>query len=219
LTIVADDRERTSGVVDALSRFPSVRVYWSRLSIGDYLVDHRFLIERKSLADFAGSIIDGRLFRQAAQMVRQKLRIGFILEGTAQDLTGPRVRREAMQGALITINFFYGIPVLRSIGPEETARLLIYIGQQSGAFVGLSLPRHGHRPQGKRKRQLFILQGLPDIGPKRAERLLAKFGTLQEVFNATYDQLRSIESIGDTRANRVIETIREKRSGYGRDKS
>ena len=47
------------------------------------------------------------------------------------DWGGTGVRREALQGALITIGVFYGVAVLRSDGPEETARLLLYLGRQA----------------------------------------------------------------------------------------
>ena len=61
ISIIADDRERKSEVIKFLSETKNVSVDIKRLSLGDYLVDNRLVFERKTLNDFALSIIDGRL--------------------------------------------------------------------------------------------------------------------------------------------------------------
>src|SRR5688572_11074251 len=40
------------------------------------------------------------------------------------------------------------------------------------------------------KRQMFILQGLPGIGPAKAKMLLDKFGTLNAIFSASISDLK-----------------------------
>ena len=62
ITVIADDREIKSEVIHFLLEMKNVSVAIKRLSLGDYLVDNRLLFERKTLNDFALSIIDGRLF-------------------------------------------------------------------------------------------------------------------------------------------------------------
>lgn len=64
VTVIADDCERKSKVISSLMDMKGVTVSTQRLSIGDYQVDNRLLFERKTLHDFAISIIDGRLFKQ-----------------------------------------------------------------------------------------------------------------------------------------------------------
>ena len=54
----------------------------------------------------------------------------FILEGQSRDLRQGEIRREALQGALITTSLVLGIPVLRALRPEETAHLMVYAGRQ-----------------------------------------------------------------------------------------
>jgi hypothetical protein len=58
--IVVDDRERPSGIVAELERLGGVAVKIKHLELGDYCIDSAVLIERKSAADFAQSLIDGR---------------------------------------------------------------------------------------------------------------------------------------------------------------
>ena len=60
--IIADDRECKSEVINSLLQIEDVEVSISRLSMGDYKIDNRLIVERKTLKDFAVSIIDGRFF-------------------------------------------------------------------------------------------------------------------------------------------------------------
>jgi len=112
--IVGDHRERGAGVIRALSEMHRVEVRVDHLAIGDYLVDDLFVFERKTLVDLTASIKDARLFRQACRLAGDARRAAIILEGTAIDLKQSAMRREAIQGALVTITLMLGLPVLRS---------------------------------------------------------------------------------------------------------
>lgn len=61
ISILIDDRERAGPVPDALAWAGIFDLRIGRLALGDYLVDGRFLFERKTLPDMALSIKDGRL--------------------------------------------------------------------------------------------------------------------------------------------------------------
>jgi ERCC4-type nuclease len=63
--------------------------------------------------------------------------------------------------------------------------------------------RHGYRPKNKRKRQLFILQGLPGIGPEMAGRLLDNFGSVEAAISAGSSELQSVDGIGKRVAERI----------------
>lgn len=194
--IIIDDREADCLTVQALKETEGVDVIVQRLPLGDYEIDGRLLFERKTLADFAASIKDGRLFRQACKLASNPIRSAIILEGTARDLAASNMRREAIQGALITITIVLGIPVLRSRKPEETAQLMLYAARQVRSTERGALPRTIKRPRGKRKIQLYLLQGLPGVGPERARRLLEAFGSVEAVFTASADELVKISGIG-----------------------
>jgi DNA excision repair protein ERCC-4 len=153
--IVADDRERASGVIAFLSSIPEISVRIERLPAGDYLADRRILFERKTMQDFAVSIVDGRLFKQMLVLAKSKFRSVLILEGGGKDAEGLRVRREALQGALITISLIFNIPILRSMAPEETARLIVYAARQVQSFSHAVHQRPGYRPKGKNARRLY----------------------------------------------------------------
>ena len=122
--------------------------------------------------------------------------------------------RESMQGALITVSLILGIPVLRSKDPSETAKLMVYIGRQIESMAMGGVQRHGYRPKNKRKRQLFILQGLPGIGPGRAGRLLDHFGSVEAAISASSSELQTVDSFGKGVANKIRWAVSEQISPY-----
>jgi len=201
--IVADDRENAGGVIAALRQLSGVDVEVQRLACGDFLVEDQFIVERKTMRDFASSIVDGRVFRQASAIARTRRCGVLVLEGSSADLHAVGVQREALQGALICVSVFLGLAVLRAHDPGETARLIGYLGRQAKAQAHGSLPRPGCRPKGRRARQLFLLQGLPRIGPERAAHLLDRFGSVQAVATASSADLATVEGIGDATAARI----------------
>ena len=210
--ITADDREQKSEVIKSLFRTENVAITIRRLPLGDYQIGKRLLVERKTLKDFAISIVDGRLFKQIIRLAKSNSQGMMILEGTAADIVNLNVSRESMQGALITVSLILGIPVLRSKDPSETARLIVYAGCQMKSITSCRIQRHGYRPKGFRKRQQFILQGLPGIGPERAGRLLDHFGSVEAVITARSIELQSVEGIGRRIADRVRWVVSKKAS-------
>lgn len=97
-----------------------------RLAVGDYRLDDALLFERKTLGDLAMSIKDGRLFDQALRLANADLPAALILEGSGRDLASSGMRTESIQGALITVSLFIGLPLLRTRNAEQTAHTLLY---------------------------------------------------------------------------------------------
>ena len=209
INIIADDREPKSEVIKSLAGIENVEVSICRLSMGDYQVDNRLIVERKTLKDFAISIIDGRLFKQMIRLANSNSKAVLIIEGTASDIAELGMAREAMQVALITVSLILGIPVLRSKDPSETAKLMVYIARQIESMAGGGMQRYGYRPRGKRKRQLFILQGLPGVGRQKAGRLLDRFGSVEAAISASNSELQSVDGIGKSVAEKIKWAVSE----------
>jgi DNA excision repair protein ERCC-4 len=206
--IVVDDRERPSGVVTELEKAGKAIVKVERLSVGDYCVDGAVLVERKSAADFAQSLMGGRLFSQAGRMSSSPFRPAYIIEGTSTEWAGLGVSREALQGALVTLMLIFDVPVFRSTEPAETARLIYYIGSQ---LVRLRDPGYAPYRQAKanrkKTRQLRVLQSLPGIGADRAKKLLERFGTVRACFTASPTDLLEVDGIGSKTAAAMDQVI------------
>ena len=209
--ICADDRERPSGVIEALAATPGVSVEFAHLESGDYQVDERLVFERKTAADFAASLLDGRLFRQASRLAFGRLRPAYILQGTGREWNALGVSREALQGALVTLMLIFDIPVLRAADPTEAARLLVYAARQRARLADPSFVAY---PQAKgkktRTRQLRLLQQLPGVGPERARRLLEHFGSVRGCLNAGLADLQLVSGVGPGVAAKIVQTVQER---------
>jgi DNA excision repair protein ERCC-4 len=202
--IVVDDRERWSGVAGALWRRPAVSVAVRRLHLGDYQVDDTLIVERKTLADFALSVRDCRLFTQVGRLTRQRqMRSCLILEGNPDRYPHLAIPKPAFQGALITVTLVFGLPVLRSETPEETADLILYAANQLRRREIRPPRRRGFKVTGNRRRQILLLQAIPDVGPKKAEILLDAFGSPADIAVASVEQIEAVEGIGPKGARKI----------------
>src|SRR6201982_686385 len=209
--IIADDRERACGIVDQLKEFADVDLRIEHLLVGDFVVSGQIVFERKRADDFAASLIDGRLFSQAARLVKQPLRSAIILEGNLEDWTRLGGRREALQGALLTLSLIFDLPVVRSVDPRETARLLVYASRQFSRLHRAE-PAYTHVVKAKRlkTRRLRLLQSLPGVGPDRARGLLEHFGDIRACLLATVDQMIEVPGVGQKTAEAICEVLGSK---------
>lgn len=185
-----------------------------QLICGDFLINDQWLFERKTIRDLCVSLADGRLFKQALHLVQGEYHPVVILEGRSKDISEFGMRREAVQGALITLSVFFGLPVLRSLDPEETVRLMRYTAEQGVRFAEGGVQRAGYRPKGRKTRQLYVLQSLPNIGKKRAEALLEHFGGIEAVMTATENELTEVDGVGLPIAEKIRNLVCEAEVPY-----
>lgn len=196
-----DDREDAESIISQLSKHGDLNLIKKRLILGDYQINE-WLIERKTLADLVLSLCDGRLFSQIARLAASDRCIALLIEGKSQDIEQYKIHREAIIGALCSISIHFHIPVLRSQSQTETAKLLYYCAKQLHQNNN-QLKRGGRKPKRNKTRQLFILQGLPQVGPTLAKRLLTHFLTLEAVLTATEHELIQVEGLGKKKAQKI----------------
>jgi ERCC4-type nuclease len=206
MKIVVDHREPNT-FLDLFKEEDTVST--AQLECGDFLINDQWLFERKTIRDLCVSLADGRLFKQALRLVKNEYHPVVILEGSSKDIKEYKVRREAVQGAIITLTVFFGLPVLRSLEPIETVRLMRYTAEQAVRFAEGGVQRAGYRPKGRKDRQLYVLQSLPSIGAKRAETLLEHFGGVEAVMSATEDELAEVSGIGTPIAEKIRNLVCE----------
>ncbi len=207
LAILVDHREAQSRLFKLMVNSPNVEVKVGHLDVGDYLIENTLIVERKTILDLICSIKDGRLFFQAGRLASHHLPALIILEGPLSSST--KINREAVQGALTCLSFQYGLPLLRSFGPDESLKIVIQTYRQITSDRVYKTPWiHRNKPKSKiekdLKRQIFILQGLPGIGPHRAKALLEKFKSVRSVFSADKTQLKEVRGIDEKLAEKIF---------------
>jgi len=206
--VYADSREGNSKVLRALDTI-NVNVKIKTMIVADYQVSDDVAIERKTAKDFVDSIIDKRLYKQARTMQEEFKKPIMILEG--DDLYSGFLSPNAIRGALASIAIDFGISIIPTRNPEDTAAMIkrIAIREQSGKVTPIQI-RTEKKPVNTWEQQLFIVESLPNIGPVTAKKLLEKFGTVQRVIDANENKLQEVDGIGKKTAESIRKVLDSK---------
>ena len=176
------------------------------LPYGDYLINDRLTVERKTARDFLVSIIDLRLFKQVANLKKNCSHSFLLLEGDPY-ATGLNFAPEAIKGAILSVQTAWQVPVVFSRSTEDSVDVITTVGRQDEVATDLVPLRGGYRPKKLKTRQLYLLQGLPDVGPKLAKRLLNHFHSVGRVMSATVDELMEVGGVGRSRSGKIREVL------------
>jgi ERCC4-related helicase len=203
--IYADSREANSNVLRELSQL-DVDLKTKSLAVADYQVSDEVAIERKSTKDFVSSIIDKRLHKQAREMVENFKKPVIILEG--EDLYSGFIHPNAVRGALASVAVDFGIPIIPTRSQEDTAAMIVRIAIREQMHQRPEIQvRTEKKPLTLWEQQLYIVESLPNIGPVTARKLLDEFGTVKGVINASKDELKKVEGIGDKIAQKIRDVV------------
>ena len=203
--IIADSREGNSRVLRELTKL-GIDIKVETLAIGDYQITDDLIIERKTASDFVSSITDKRLYKQAKDMVDNFKKPVIILEG--DNLYSGFMNPNAVRGALAAIAIDFGIPILPTRGPEDTAAMIrrIIIREQNPNKAILQT-RTEKKPLTLLEQKLFIIESLPNVGPVTARKLLEEFGSVKNIINASEKELQEVEGIGKKIAKQILKVL------------
>ncbi len=203
--ILVDYREKSSGLPNALiaAGFEANIV---KLSYCDYVINNEIFIERKTGRDFAVSIIDGRLFEQAQKMKRFLTRPLYLVEGNPFK-SGINVSREAIKGATVSLQAIWHIPILYTTNIDQSCQIIGMISQQSAKLSDIVELRHGYRPKKLKTRKLHFIQGLPQVGPLIAKRLIDHFQSVRKIMTASERDLQQVDGIGKKKATLISKVL------------
>ena len=208
IRIVIDERERKSGIPKLL-RAIGVNVEVKTLPIGDYIVSHETVVERKSIHHFIYSIFDGRLFDQCNRLKEHFKFPIILLEGNVDEIESITENPLVFYGALSTIAVDFKIPVIPTPNASHTAKLLVSLSSRKESIKGPLLKKI-KKSNDIQKQQLIVLCSLPGIGEKTAIRMLEKFGTPLKALSSSTKDLAKIPGLGESRAKKIKKMLQEK---------
>jgi Fanconi anemia group M protein len=207
-TVLVDHRERASGVTRILER-KNVSVRPVQLEVGDYICSDRVCLERKVISDFLNSIIDQRIFSQLENLAGSYEKPVLVLEGNPELLYLERDMHEnAIRGALASIAIDYGIPIIWTQNPRETAEQIFWIAYREQVKEKREPQiRSSKRAPALSRQQEFLVAGFPHINSKLSKRLLKKFKIPKKIFTASEERLMRVDGLGREKAKKIFDLL------------
>ena len=217
MVIVIDEREKGSIVPAQLEKM-KVPVEYRILNIGDYLISNQLCVERKSVGDYVGSLISGRLNNQLNRMSYHYPWSLLIVEGFIDEVLwfrklNRRVYLSSLAGSIVkrAPDGAQGFISLVSVStPYDTALLLYYLHKKIEKNE-VRLPRVNvpKKRVSLEIRKLNVLCSLPGLGELKAQRLLERFGSIDRVVNASISELASVKGISEKMAREIWRVLHE----------
>ena len=103
------------------------------------------------------------------------------------------------------------MPIIPTEDEEDTAQMLYTIAKREQEENNRVVALRGERkPELMKEKQRFIVESLPNVSAILADRLLEKFGSVEDVMTATQKKLEEIEGIGSKKAGNIRKVIRGK---------
>ncbi len=206
--MIIDYREKE--LIEQLTEEPT-----KNLPIGDVWIgvteeqepqEGSILIERKTVADFEASFLDGRYREQRTRLIsyaaEKKANILYILEG---DLTtAKRLKPEALQQLLNRLQLRYKIALINTTSVEHTAVICSLLQKQwqedNKAFiyesVGYEQTIHVQKKANLQEPKyvyLAMVQQISGVSKATAEALYGAYPKIIDLCNASKDDLAGIK--------------------------
>lgn len=223
ITIIADDREREV-IRHGQHQAPDI-FFKDHLTTGDYLIlageTPLFIIERKTWADLASSIKDGRIQnvdKLKAYRDQTGAKLAYLIEGsvlTSSDSVD-NISYRAMRSHLDHLMYRDNVFELRSTNPVDSACRLIEFARnlatlkpETASTCGSSALALAKKPQvvDEEKDRYNMWAVVPTIGDKTIQILLKNKYTWKHLFDRRVDaefKAQLASEIGGTRAERIF---------------
>jgi ERCC4-related helicase len=209
LLVLVDNREGGTHLIKHLKEM-GMNIQMKTLSTADFIISNRVGIERKTPRDFVDSIIDKRLLHQLKDLKQNFEKPLIIIEGEEDIYSQRKIHPNAIRGMLATIAISYGIPIIQTKSPQETAELIrsISLREQNteGKEIGI---RTDKKPMTTKEQQEFIIESLPGVGPSLAKSLLKEFKSVKKIINSKPEKLIKINQLGDKKSEEIIRILDE----------
>lgn len=181
-------------------------------------------IERKTPSDFASSVTgdDRNIYDQVQRMTDRYENSYVLIEGTVadfEDLEHSDIPPKSLRGAMASITARY-CPVIPVGGKGGTGdmELLVDMAIRLGRKHNEPSDHHFMKKSSADKSAPFIRRMfacIDDIGPKASRKLAEEFETPEQAMEASVEDFRGVEGIGDKRAQNVYETLHEQEENDG----
>lgn len=203
-----------TGLVDALAEL-GFKAEEKELENADVVVSKRVAVAVKTVDEFINGISDGTITSSLARLKHEYLHPILIVQGESEG-QGEKAGNAAVYDALSSLLSEFHMPVLSTANASETAAAIRSLYRQEEA----KFAKEGKGVQTTldvQSRQMFLVQGLPNVSATLAQRLLEQFGSVKGIADANVEELMKVDGIGRVIAE-GIHTVLRKRFGEGNQK-
>ena len=118
------------------------------------------------------------------------------------------VHPNAIRGVLAALTVDMGVSLLFTRDEQDTAQMLFVLAKREEGERGERKvhPHKSHRSL--KEEQEYIVSSFPEIGLRNARLLLAHFGSIQGIVNASLEELVAVRGIGEKTAGKVYRLCR-----------
>ncbi|MFH1580044.1 MAG: DEAD/DEAH box helicase [Thermoplasmatota archaeon] len=178
------------------------------LESADIIVSKRVAVAFRTVDQFIEGISDGSIMATLAKLKHEYLHPILIVQGEPEG-EGNQASNSAVYDALSALLSEYHMPVLPTGDADETASAIQSLFRQESA-------RQSKEKKGVQttlnvaSRQMFLVQGLPNVSATLAQRLLEKFGSVKGIADANVEELMKVDGIGRVIADGIHTVLRKK---------
>jgi Fanconi anemia group M protein len=115
-----------------------------------------------------------------------------------------------MNGSIVSIYIRYGIPVITSNSPQDTASIILTMAKQEQNGLREPTRKNGRRAFSDTEYMENVIANVPGIGPKLARLLLKHFGSIEAIACADVKDLCKVDKIGKKKAESILRILNGK---------
>lgn len=191
MQLVIDCRERA-----LLEHFPTAQV--KQLVLGDLVIEQDgkelVIIERKTVADFVASIVDGRYREQSERLMAYDIpnhNVMYLIEGTFRNYRH-KLPKPTLLAAMASLMYGKGFSVIRTESVEDTADFVRALLSKLQKEKGYAEPKIGGSTVRKQKRDKItvdtidsiMLSQIPSVSIATASAILKEYTSLFNLITA-----------------------------------
>ncbi|WP_299523361.1 ERCC4 domain-containing protein [uncultured Methanobrevibacter sp.] len=212
MDIIVDSREQKR-IEEAKKFYNNVTV--KELPVGDYVFNKQVVFEYKTLPDFVGSIMTGRIFNQAINQSETYPYHFIIIELGTSNInkqlrslhyaSGLKTSKYQLYGAISRLNTY--TTVIPVFGDVVECFKMMKIQAEKCLDHKPVMRKNSNKIDNPAAN--FLASSISRIDSVRAEQITSELGlySLNDLLNITYDDLTSIPGIGDKIAENVIKQL------------
>jgi ERCC4-type nuclease len=206
LIVTADVHERASGVPEML-RALGAQVELRSLPRGDYLVEAETVVERKTVADLHSSIAAGRFWAQMRKI--RAVKWPYLMIEGASAFTGP-VAANSIRALCLAVSDL-GIAIIRTEHSADTAEWLLRLAVRRSGGAIRNRPVYAQRLKSAAVPAAeAALACATNVSVETARTVLAHFGSLRQVGEASLDDLQALPGVGVKRATSIAALMHDR---------